>query len=132
MAESLITLDNIKYIIAQMQAYFMAPFARQLTPGAKINGVLFNGYNDISIPSDPTRNIELLANNSVSILFDNDSEARMVMKNDGIYFDEAGDGTKMLPIIQITKESSGKYSIVNNTVIAPQNDNTIGFKVNNK
>ena len=56
----------------------------------------------------------------------------MVMKNDGIYFDEAGDGTKMLPIIQITKESSGKYSIVNNTVIEPHNDNTIGFKVNSK
>ena len=49
---------------------------------------------------------------------------QIYLKNDGIYFDEAGDGTKMLPIIQITKESSGKYSIVNNTVIEPQNDNT--------
>lgn len=106
--EKLITLDNIKYIIGQFQAHFLAPFARRLSPGAKINGVLFDGYTDIAVPCHPERNIELTADCGVSIQFENSSNARMVMARNGLYF---YDGSTLTPIIKVKKNSDNTYSI---------------------
>lgn len=106
--EKLITLDNIKYIISQLQAHFLAPFARRLSPGAKINGVLFDGYTDIAVPCHPERNIELTADCCVSIQFENSSAARMVLARNGVYF---YDGSTLTPIIKVKKNSDNTYSI---------------------
>jgi hypothetical protein len=127
MAEKLITLDNIKYIIKQMQAHFQSPFARRLKPGAKINGILFDGGNDISVPTLPTKNIELTAECSVSIMFSDSSNARMVMANNGLYF---WDGSALTNIIKVTQNTDGTYSISSNlsaTTSSTATKNTIGF-----
>lgn len=127
-----ITVEGIMYILRQMQAYFMAPFARRLLPGAKINGILFDGYSDISVPVNPTRNVELCADKCVTIEFEPNSDARMVMKNDGIYFD---DGTgNMYPLLKVNKKDGGGYTVSSIVDIpaaeSTNSTNQIGFVTN--
>ena len=111
MAVKLITIENIKYIIKQMSATFCAPFAQKLSPGAKLNGILFDGTNDITIPNSPITNIELTSAHSVSILYDGETNARTVMMGDGIYF---YDGTNLYNLIKVTKNTDGTFTITSN------------------
>lgn len=111
MAVKLITIENIKYIIKQLSASFVAPFAQKLTPGAKLNGVMFDGTNDITVPNSPITNIELTDKHSVSILFDGTTNARMVMMCDGLYF---YDGTKLYDLIKVTKNADGTFTVAGN------------------
>jgi hypothetical protein len=127
MITDVLTVANMKHIIEYMQAHFQAPFARKLLPGAKINGILFDGYNDVSVPVLPTKNIELTADCSVSIMFANDSTARMVMARNGLYF---WNGTELTPLIKVSKNTDGTFSITSNlttTTAASTTKNTIGF-----
>lgn len=121
-----LTVEGIMFILRQMQSYFMSPFARRLLPGAKINGINFDGYHDISVPVNPTRNVELCADKCVTIEFEPNSDARMVMKNDGIYFD---DGTNLHPLLKVSKKSGGGYTVSSLVDIpaADNNSNQIGF-----
>ncbi len=114
MIDILMTVDRFKYIFSQIKRFFCAPKAGQLYPGAKINGELFTGYNDIDIPVSPYKNIFLLDGQCISILFDNTDEKApgLVIKNDGIYFST---GDEFMPIVQITKNDNGTYTINNNT-----------------
>ena len=123
-----LTVEGIMFILRQMQSYFMAPFARRLLPGAKINGINFDGYHDITVPVNPTRNVELCADKCVTIEFEQNSDERMVMKNDGIYFDD-GAGN-VYPLLKVSKKDGGGYTVssVADIPAAESNStNQIGF-----
>lgn len=110
-APKLITIENIKHIIKQMSATFCAPFAQKLTPGAKLNGILFDGTHDITIPNSPITDIELTSSHSVSIMYDGTTNARMVMMGDGLYF---YDGTNLYNLIKAAKNTDGTFTITSN------------------
>lgn len=111
MAVKLITIENIKYIIKQMSATFVAPFAQKLAPGARLNGVMFDGTSDITIPNSPITDIELTSAHSVSIMYDGTTNARMVMMGDGLYF---YDGANLYNLIKATKNTDGTFTITSN------------------
>lgn len=109
--EKILTLSNMKYIIGLMQAHFMAPFARKLAPGARINGIPFDGSADVEVAPTPMKNVELFAGKSVSVLFSNNDNARMVMTGTGLYF---YDGTNLTNLLTVSKNSDGTYKISDN------------------
>jgi len=111
MAEKVITLSNMKYIIDLMHAYFFAPFARKLVPGARINGIIFNGTADVEVASSPMKNVELCSGKTVSVCFDSTSNARMVMTGRGIGF---YDGKNLTELLSVSENEDGTYTIKNN------------------
>ena len=132
MAVKLITIENIKYIINQLHASFCAPFAQKLSPGAKLNGIMFDGSHDVTIPNSPITDIELTSKHSVSIMFDGETNARFCMMGDGVYF---YDGANLYNLIKATKNTDGTFTITSNlsqTTTAASStssakQNTIGF-----
>lgn len=132
MAVKLITIENIKYIIKQMSATFVAPFAQKLAPGARLNGIMFDGTSDITIPNSPITDIELTSAHSVSIMYDGTTNARMVMMGDGLYF---YDGANLYNLIKATKNTDGTFTITSNlsqttttaSSTSSAKQNTIGF-----
>lgn len=111
MAEKVITLSNMKYIIDLMHAYFFAPFARKLVPGARINGIVFNGTADVEVASSPMKNVELCSGKTVSVCFNSTSNARMVMTGKGLGF---YDGTNLTELLSVSENADGTYTIKDN------------------
>lgn len=121
-----LTVDYAKKMIKQMLRYLTAKAAKQLLPGAKINGVLFTGARDIEVPVSLTEDVLLTETQFIKILWDNNGPAGLVIRNDGIYF---SDGNNLYSIVTIT-ENNGSFTISSNVAIVENNETvtkTIGF-----
>ena len=128
--EQYLTVDYFKKSIAQMKRYLVAFGAKRLIPGAKINGVLFNGAADVEVPVSTVRDVILTEGQFIKILWDNDGNAGLVLKRDGVFFT---DGTNLYSIVTVTEDGNGGFNINSNVSIVENGATTtksIGFLAN--
>ena len=106
-----LTIEDVMGIIADFRTNLIAPVASKLSPGGKINGVLFDGTADIEVAPACSKDIELLAGKHIGILYDNndDDAPGLILTHDGLYFH---DGTNWIAVIRVERNAStGAFTI---------------------
>lgn len=116
MSANFATWDDVKEILRQIRGAFCAIASMRLAPGAKINGVLFDGTHDINIPVSLTDHVFLSSGQVIFLSFEdrpagasNDIPG-FVLSNTGLYF-SPGDGGDLVPLITATKNLDGTFTI---------------------
>lgn len=116
MSDNFTTWSDLQEILKQIRGRFCSIASRRLSPGAKINGVLFDGSHDIQVPVSLSDHVFLSSGQVLFISFEdrpagasNDIPG-FVLSNTGLYF-SPGDGGDLVPLITATKNQDGTFTI---------------------
>lgn len=153
MSANFATWDDIKDLLTQFRGAFCSIASMRLRPGAKINGVLFDGTHDIDIPNSLQKPVFLTAGQMMGICYEDTGDGEpcpgWVFQNDGIYFTPDGSLENAVPVVTAVKNQDGTFTVelMSGTATAtpgvasvqsasPSNvtptastNNTIGFRV---
>ncbi|MBQ7515298.1 MAG: hypothetical protein IJS96_03360 [Schwartzia sp.] len=115
MSTNYVTQEDLAEILKQIRGTFCAIAAMRLKPGAKINGVLFDGTHDITVPNSLQDDMYLTAGQRIGIEYesvsDGDPVPGWIIQNDGIYFSPDGTLESAVPIATADKNQDGTFTV---------------------